>query len=76
MTKSFEADQELQTTANIVNIVPIGPVNDIKMDMADNATIGKMQYPSTLTTTEIQTEYSYYQSYQITNSNFFKILIF
>ena len=63
MTKSFDADQELQTTANIVNIVPIGPVNDIKIDMADNATIGKMQYPSTLTTTEIQTKFLHSQSY-------------
>ena len=37
--------------ANMVTSVPTGPVNDIKMEMADKATIGKMQYPRTLTTT-------------------------
>ena len=47
----MEADHELHTTANMVNIVPTGPVRDTRMDRADRATIGKMQYPSTLTTT-------------------------
>lgn len=52
VTKSLEADKALHKMAKAARIFPMTPVRDTKMDKADKATMGKIQYPKTLTTTQ------------------------